>query len=194
MVGRVDWLLGDNPSALLEGATLVGLGLAVMAGLVARARATRRVESLSGIFLADAGTAALAWSVAAVIVFVGSIANVDGLRMPVLGILILGAGGCLAIVLARRWRHLTPTRSSAAAADRSRSGRPRLIATTWEIGLLGAAGGAFALYALTIGHATLAQPWGHPIHWIVALVGGVVGYAAGLSVATPRYSVRSKAT
>lgn len=192
IVRRVDWLLGGKPFAPLAGATLVGLAFALVAGLFARARSARRVDSVGRIVLADSGTAALAWAAAAAIVLGGSIANVDGLRMPFLSIIVLGSGGNLAFILARRWRHLTPTRSSAAAADASSSSRPRLIATTWEVGLAGAAAGAFALYALTIGHATLAQPWGHPIHWIVALVGGAVGYAAGLGLATPRYTVRSR--
>jgi len=35
----------------------------------------------------------------------------------------------------------------------------------------------------------VSHTWGHPVHWIVAAVGGVFGSAVGLSLMTPSCSV-----
>jgi hypothetical protein len=60
-----------------------------------------------------------------------------------------------------------------------------LVSTSWEMALLGGGAGGLLLYGVTVSHS-----WGHPIHWLVAGVGVAVGYAVGLVLATPRFTLR----
>lgn len=60
-----------------------------------------------------------------------------------------------------------------------------MVSTTWEVALLGAAAEGLLVYMATVSHG-----WGHPIHWLVAALGALIGYAVGLVAATPRYTMR----
>lgn len=111
----------------------------------------------------------------------GSLVEIDGFQVPIwLFAAIVVGGVCLAIVRLR-WERLGLASGPTPADDPIRSDRPRLVSTTWEMALLGAGVGGLLIYMATVSHS-----WGHPIHWLVAGLGALIGYAVGLVAATPR--------
>jgi hypothetical protein len=71
------------------------------------------------------------------------------------------------------------------ANDPSRTNHLRLVSTTWEVAIVGAGAGGLLVYMAGMSHG-----WGHPVHWLGAGLGVLIGYAVGLIVATPRYTLK----
>ncbi len=177
-------LLADEPLPVLEGVGLAAVSLALLLASVARGRSRQSVNRVARVYWGDVSRAGYIWAAATVVVLVGGLLEIEGLRIPIWLFLavVLGLAG-LAIVRLRWTREAIASRRLP-VDDPSRPGRARLVSTAWEVGTLGAGLGGLLVYAVSVSH-----DWGHPVHWLVAGVGVAVGYALGLIVATPRYTV-----
>ena len=113
--------------------------------------------------------------------------GVEGVGRPLwLVVALVGvafAGGLLAwrwraemATLANRYRPVTPT----GAPER------RIVSTAWEIGIMAAGGAGLLTYLGTADHR-----FGHPLHWVLAVVGVLLGYALGIGAVTPRVRLQS---
>jgi len=178
-------LLADEALPIVDAAGLIAVCLALILACVCRTRSQRAGSAVAQVFWRDASQAGYVWAGGIGVVLAGSLADVEGLRTPIWLVLALAAGlACLAIIR-YRWRRsaLRTERTSPEGANGHR--HRRLVSTSWEVGLLAAGIGGLLAYGAAIAHA-----WGHPIHWVVAGVGLAVGYALGVVVATPRFTVR----
>lgn len=181
-------LLADESLPILEGISLVAVSIGLILASFTRIQARRSGSRVAQLFWRDLSQAGYVWAGAMIVVLVGALGQVEGLRVPIWLLLTILAGlVCLPIARLRWARHAAAARSS--VDDSSRPERPRLVSTSWEIALLGGGVGGLVVYGAAVSHA-----WGHPIHWVIAGVGVAVGYAIGLIVATPRYTVRRGST
>jgi hypothetical protein len=141
------------------------------------------------VFWADGATIGITLAGALAGASVAAVAGVEGVGEPVwiaVGLVAVAAAAGLLLVrwrgqelgLAARRRPVTPT----AVPER------RLVSTSWEFGMLGAGIGGFGVYLLTAGHV-----FGHPIHWLVTVLGLSIGYAFGIGAVTPRFRVEARA-
>lgn len=182
-------LFADEPLPIIEASALVAVSIGLILASVARVKSTRPTGRVVQLFWRDASQAGYVWSATTIVLLFGALAEVEGLRTPIWLIMAVVVG-CFALAVVR----LRSVRSGSASAkptvdDPSRPERPSLASTSWEIALLAAGGGWLLVYGVTVSHA-----WGHPIHWGIALVGGAYGYAMGLTLATPRYTVGTRRT
>ena len=179
--------LADEPLPILEGIALVAVSLGLIVASVARARARRSINVIARMFWDDVGRAAYIWAAATVLVLVGALGNVEGLEVPVWLVLSIVVGAVCLLIVQRRWARLGLPADRTGSHDPSRPDRPHLVSTSWEIAILYAGGGGLLVYGVSVAHL-----WGHPIHWLVAGIGAAVGYAVGLIMATPRFTVRRR--
>lgn len=180
-------LLGDEPILLIEGIALVAVGIGLSLASLARSYSRRSGDRIAEIFWRDLSQAGYLWAGATVLLLFGAFGEVEGLRTPVWLVAAVIVGGVCLAVARLRWTRLGLAPARSPAPDASRPDRPRISSTTWEVATLSAGAGVLLVYGLTLSHG-----WGHPIHWLIALLGGAFGYAAGLALATPRYSVRAR--
>jgi hypothetical protein len=182
----VGTILADEPLPILEGIGLVAVSVGLILSSVARGRAQRPASRIAAVFWRDVSQAGFIWAGASIVVLIGAVAEIEGLRVPVWILVSTLVGlGCLAVARLRWMQHAGSERL---LEDRSRPESVRLVSTSWEVALIAAAGGGLLVYGATLSHS-----WGHPIHWLIAGIAAAVGYAVGLVVATPRYTVRSTA-
>ncbi|MEX1173219.1 MAG: hypothetical protein WEG56_11490 [Chloroflexota bacterium] len=181
----MDWLFADVGNAYVEGvgllAALIGSGIGTAAG----SRAGRSANPVIVMYWRDLSRAAYVWTGATGATVAGSLIGIEGLRMPALVIVEIVIAGVATLVAWRSW-HSDGLRLVDRLRDPAASGSSRrLESRAWEVGLLAAGIGGVVAYG-----ASVAHPWAHPMHWIIAVVGAGLGYAAGLVVATPRFVVR----
>ena len=178
-----------EPSAIDAARGYAGLAGLVLAALlvagvaIVRRRAKRREGSIVAVFWRDTGTILLVFAGTAGLVSAALVLSVEGLGSPV-WLLITGIGLLLiTAILAWKWnrevgglarsdRPLTPT----GAPER------RVVSSAWETGAVVAGVGGLLFYIATADHA-----FGHPVHWVLAVLGGLWGYAFGIGIATPRF-------
>ncbi len=178
-------LLSDEPLPILEGIALIGVSFGLIMASVARMRSQRPGSRVAQVFWRDVSQAGYIWAGATMVVLFGALGNVEGLRVPIwLSLAIVVGLACLVIARVRWDRHAAGS-GSLSLDDQSRPDRPRLVSTSWEVAVLGAGAGGLLAYGASVSHA-----WGHPIHWLVAAIGLAIGYAVGLTLATPRYTVK----
>lgn len=181
----MDRLLVDEPIAILEGVALMAVAIGLVLASLGRGRSANATSQVLKVFWRDASDAGYVWSAATMVLLAGALLQVEGVRTPVWLLLAVAAGG-VSLALARvRWQR--ERLGTATPDDVTRPDRPAVVSTTWEVGLLGAAAGALGVYIVSVSHS-----WGHPVHWAVALIGGALGYAVALMLATPRYTVRAR--
>jgi lipid-A-disaccharide synthase-like uncharacterized protein len=178
-------LLSDQPLLILEGIALAAAGIGLLLASVARDRSRQPGSRVAHIFWRDVSQAGFIWSGATIVILAGALLQVEGLRMPIWIFLAIVVGVVCLAVARIRWVRQGMASEHKRMDDPSRPDRPRLVATTWEFGILGAGVGGLLVYAVSASHV-----WGHPIHWLVAGVGVGIGYAVGLIVATPRYTLK----
>jgi len=181
----MEWMFVEPAPTAWPVAGLTVAGLATGAGLVARRRAAGLPGSVVEVFWRDAAT--IAYTLAAVLAVpsLAALVPVEGIGQPIW--IVVGSAASVAAVglLAVRWRGqglgaaprrrpLTPT----AAPER------RLIPTGWEIGMVVAGMAGLGTYLISAGHA-----FGHPIHWLIAVLGLLIGYAFGIGLVTPRFTL-----
>ena len=182
----MDWLLRDEPLAILEGLGLLALSVGLIVASTARGRSVRHADPIGRLYWRDLSDAGYVWAFTMGTTLVGAAAGIEGFSQPIWIVIILLAGSAGLFVARHHWRRDV----SASSSDNPGSPRltaPALASTSWEIAFTGAALGAFAVYAATVAHG-----WGHLIHWLIAGVGAGLGYALGLTVASPRYTVRRR--
>ena len=180
-------LLADEPVPVLEGIGLVAVSVGLILASFTRIQARRSGSRVAQLFWQDLSQAGYVWAGATIVVLVSGLGEVEGLRVPIWLLLAVLAGlACLPIARLRWARHAAPA-ARRSADDSSRPERPRLVSTSWEVAILGGGVGGLIADGAAVSHAS-----GHPIHWLIAGVGVAVGYAIGLIVATPRYSVRRR--
>lgn len=175
----------DQSWQTLNWIALLGVAIAIMLASLARSRIQRPGSRVAGVFWRDVSHAGYIWAAATFALLVGALEGIDGIRVP-LWLLLAMILGITSLLTARwRWRRLALEPERALAEDPARPDRPRLVSTTWEAAILGAGVAGLLVYMATVSHG-----WGHPIHWLVAGLGAVYGYAAGLILATPRYALK----
>lgn len=181
------WLFAEPAPVAWPIAGFTAAALVVVAAVTARRRAARLQGTVLEVFWADGATIGMTLAGVLAGASVAAIVAVEGIGQPVWILVGLVATiACGGLLLARwrtqelgpaaRRRSVTPT----AAPER------RLTSTSWEIGMLGAGIGGFGIYLLTAGHA-----FGHPIHWLVTVLGLSIGYAFGIGAATPRFRLEA---
>lgn len=178
-------LLADEPLPILEGIGLVAASVGLILASFTRIQSRRSGSPVAQLFWHDLSQAGYVWAGATIVVLVGGLGEVEGLRVPIWLLLALLAGLACLPIARLRWARHAAVAARRPVDDPSRPDRPRLVSTSWEVAILGSGVGGLLAYGAALSHA-----WGHPIHWLIAAVGVAVGYAIGLIVATPRYSVR----
>ena len=183
----MDWLLADGAQPVLGAAAATAAGLLAVGAFALRRRADRFDNSVLSVFLSDAGTVLGALAVTLAVVSAALAFGVEGVGTPLwLVVTVVGAaiaGGLLVwrwraelASQANRYRPVTPT----GAPER------RIVSTAWEIGIVAAGGAGLLTYMGTADHR-----FGHPLHWILAVVGVLLGYALGIGAVTPRFRLQS---
>ena len=176
--------LTDGPRLILDGIALLGVGIAIMLASVARSHSQRPGNRVAQVFWRDVSQAGFIWAAGTFAFMLGAVTGIDGLGVPS-WLLLANIVGIVGLVLARlRWRRLNLA-SDTQTDHPSGPDRPRLASTTWEVAILGAGAGGLLVYMASLSHS-----WGHPIHWLVAALGALLGYSVGLVAATPRYTLK----
>lgn len=178
-------LLADQPQPILEGIALLAVCAALILASVARTRSLRSADRVAQVFWRDVSQAGYIWAGAATTLLVSALLEIEGVRTPIWLVAALIVGMVCIVIVRLRWRRQGLVSERRQADDPSRPDRPRLVSTTWEVGILGAGAGGLLVYMVSASHS-----WGHPVHWLVAGLGVVVGYAVGLIIATPRYTLK----
>lgn len=178
-------LLADQPLQILEGISLLAVCATLILASVARARSAQSGNRVAQIFWRDVAQAGYLWASAVAALLVSALLEIEGIRTPIWLVLALAVGVVCIAIVRLRWRRQGLASEQTHADDPSRPDRSRLVSTTWEVALFGAGAGGLLVYLITVSHS-----WGHPIHWLVACLGIVFGYAVGLVVATPRYTLK----
>lgn len=181
----MDWLFVEPPPTAWPVAGLTLAGLTAAAGLVARRRATGLPGSVLEVFWRDAATVAFTLAAVLAVPSLAALVPVEGIGQPVW--ILVGAMASVAAIglLVVRWRS-----QGLGTAPRRRpvtpTGAPerRLISTGWEIGMAVAGLAGLGTYLISAGHA-----FGHPIHWAIAVLGLLIGYAFGIGLVTPRFTL-----
>ncbi len=183
----MDWLLADGAQPILGVAGATAAGLLAVGAFVLRRRADRSDNSVLAVFLSDAGTVLGALALTVAVVSAALALGVEGVGRP-LWLVLTGVGSAIAGgLLVWRWRGELATQ-----ANRYRSVTPtgaparRIVSTAWEIAIVAAGGAGLLTYLGTADHR-----FGHPLHWILAVVGALLGYALGIGAVTPRFRLQS---
>lgn len=182
-------VLADQPIPIVEGLALVVASLGLILGSAAHVKSTQPASRIVRIFWGDVSHAAYLWAAATIILLLGALGQVEGLRMPIWLVVAVVVGSVALAMVRLRWVRWGPTWRSSTVHDPGRLQRRRVASTSWEMALLAAAAGALVTYGVTSSHT-----WGHPMHWGIALIGAAFGYVIGLALATPRYTVRTRGT
>lgn len=178
-------LFAEQALPVLEGIALLGVGIAIILSSAARSSSRRPGNRMAQVFWRDVSQAGFTWAIGTFALLVGSLVGFDGLGAPIWLVLAIIVGTVSLALVLLRWRRLRPAPEQSPADDPGRPDRPRLVSTTWEIGILGAGAGGLLVYIASLSHS-----WGHPIHWLVAGLGALFGYAVGLIAGTPRYTLK----
>lgn len=165
-----------------------GLGGGVLAALLAAGAAVlrrgdaRREGSVVAIFWRDTATILLVLAGTAGLASVALVLAVDGLGNAVwllaTGIALVAITGILVWKWKREVRRYARQRTVVPTGTPDR----RIVSSAWETGAVVAGVGGLLLYVATADHV-----FGHPIHWLLAVVGVLLGYAFGIGIATPRF-------
>lgn len=183
----MEWLLADGARPVLGVAGATVAALLALGAVALRRRADRFDNSVLSVFLGDAGTVLRSLAVAVAVVSAALALGVEGVGR-LLWLLVAFGGAAIAIgLLVWRWREELATQ-----ANRYRPVTPtggperRIVSTAWEIGIMAAGGAGLLTYLGTADHR-----FGHPLHWVLAVVGVLLGYALGIGAVTPRFRLRS---
>lgn len=183
----MELLLTDEPNAILESIGLIAVSLGLVLASSARVRMQREPRQIGRVFWHDVSQAGYVWAGATLVILLGALGKVEGLRAPVWLVAAILVGLACLVVARLRWLRHAAGASGQPVDEANPSDRLRLVSTSWEMGLLGAAAAGLVVYGATVSH-----DWGHPIHWLVAGIALAMGYAVGLVVATPRSAVRRR--
>ncbi len=181
----MEWLFADPPPIAWPIAGVTVSCLVLAAALTARRRAAQLGGTVLEIFWRDVATVGVTLAGVVAAPSLAAIVPVEGLGQPLWIAVAVAAVVVAAALLVGRWRS-----QELGAAARRRSVTPtgaperRLISTSWEIGMLGAGSSGFGTYLASAGHA-----FGHPIHWLIAGLGLLIGYALGIGAVTPRFTL-----
>lgn len=179
--------MSDQAQPILGVAGLTLAGVLAVGALMLRRRADRFEGSVLSVFLSDSGTVLGVLAVSVGLVSAALALGIEGVGRPLwLVIALIGiavAGGLLVwrwrgelATQAGRYRRATPT----GAPER------RIVSTAWEIAIVTAGGMGLLTYIGTADHR-----FGHPLHWILAVVGVLLGYAVGIGAVTPRFRLQA---
>jgi hypothetical protein len=178
-------LLADQRLPIIEGIALLAVCAALILAPVARTRSRRSGDRVAQVFWGDVGQAGYIWAGATTILLVSALLEVEGILTLIWLVLALTVGLVCIVIVRLRWRRLGLVSERTQTDDLSWPDRPQLVSTTWKVAILGAGGGGLVVYMVSVSHS-----WGHPIPWLEAGLGVVVGYVVGLIIATPRYTLK----
>lgn len=199
-------LLADQPSPILEGIVLLGVGLAILLASVARSRATRAANRVVQLFWQEVSKAGYIWAAVTTVLLGGAVAEVEGLRMPVWLVLALLTGVVTLVAARVRWhrqgleaavrdRTMSPARTVHASSRRlgrwPSSARPRERSSptpsAWHTRLVTPSTGSSPASVPDLGTPQRSS-WRHPASRSVAAPRSEVS-SAGASRSTPRLEV-----
>ena len=181
----MEWLFADPPPIAWS---IAGLGVSALvlgAALTARRRARRFEGTVLEVFWRDVATIFLTLLAVQAAPSLAAIVPVEGLGQPLWTVVGAGSVALLSALLLVRWRS-----QELSAAVRRRPVTPtaapqrRLISTSWEIGMVAAGVAGLVTYLVTADHV-----FGHPIHWLIAGLGLLIGHAFGIGIVTPRFTL-----
>lgn len=178
----MEWLLVDQPPIAWSIVGLTVSGMALVAGLAARGQATRREGSILEMFWRDVATIELVLAGVGAAPSLAGMVPIEGFGRPIWVVVAAAAVLVTAAQLVVRWR----SQELGRVARQRRvtpTGAPsrRLISTSWEVGVMGAGLTGLAMYIVSADHG-----FGHPIHWLIAALGLLIGHAIGIGAVTPR--------
>lgn len=183
----MEWLVRDQAQPVLGVAGLTLAGLLGVGALLLRHRADRFEGLVLTVFLSDAGTVLGVLAITLSLVSAALALGIEGIGRPLWLLIAIMALAISVGLLGWRWRGEFATQ-----ARRYRGVTPtgvperRVVSTTWEIGIVVAGGTALLTYLGTADHR-----FGHPLHWILAVAGMLLGYALGICATTPRFRLQS---
>lgn len=170
---------------ILEGFALIGVSLGLIAASVAGRRSRQPESRVAQVFWRDVSQAGYVWSGATMVVLFGGLGEMQGLRAPIWLSLAIVAGLVGLVITRIRWGRHGAASGRPSLDDQSRPDRLRLVSTSWKAAVVGAGAGGLLAFG-----ASVAQAPGYTIHWLVAAIGLAIGYALGLVMVTPRYTVK----
>lgn len=178
-------MFADPAPVIWAIAALTVSGLLLAVAWTARRRAAQLEGTVLEVFFRDVATITRTLSGVVAVPSLAAIAGIERIGQPLWIVISFATVLATAALLLIRWR-----RQELGPALRRRPVNPtgapqrRLISTSWEIGVVGAGLAGLATYLITAGHG-----FGHPIHWVIAALGLFIGYAFGIGVATPRFTL-----
>lgn len=183
----MEWLLASEPRPVLGAAVGTVAGLLLVSALALRHRIDSNRGTVQGVLMADTSSVLRVLGVTFAVLAVGLAFGVEGLGSPLWLALALFVALATGGLLARRWRGVAPARGGRQRRLNPIGAPDRTIASTaWEVGILVGGGAGLLTYLATVDHL-----FGHPPHWIIAVIGALLGYAAGIAAVTPRFRLQS---
>lgn len=183
----MEWLLADDAQPALGVAGLTLAGLLLLAAAVMRRRSRQFDGRVFSVFLGDAATVAAVLAVTLGGVSGAVALGIDGIGSPVWLLAVLVGLAAAAALLAWRWNgHLRGEPQRIGRMNPTGAPERRLVSTAWEIGIVVAGGAGLLTYIGSADHR-----FGHPLHWLLALVGVLTGYALGIGATTPRFRLQA---
>lgn len=183
----MEWLVSDQPQPVLGVAGLTVAGALAVGGLLLRRRADRFEGSVLSVFLSDAGTVLAVLAVTFALVSGALALGIEGIGSPLwLLIAAVGLAVCLALLVWRWLGEIAPQAGRYRRATPTGVPERRIVSSSWEIAIAVAAGAGLLTYLATADHR-----FGHPLHWILAVLGLLLGYAVGIGASTPRFRLQS---
>ncbi len=183
---RVEWLVSDQPQPVVGVAGLTLAGLLAVIGSLLRRRAERFEGTVLSVFVSDAGTVVSVLALTVALVSAGLALGVEGVGRPLWLLIAVMAVTVAAALLVWRWREFAPHVERYRRLTPTGVPERQIVSTTWETGIVVAGGAALLTYLGTADHQ-----FGHPLHWILAVVGLMLGYALGIGATTPRFRLQS---
>lgn len=175
-------LFADEPLPILEGIALAASSFGLILASASRMWSRRPGDPVEQLFWRDVSQAGYIWAAGTIVLQVGTLGEIEGLRVPIWLLLAMVAGVGLVAIAGTRWRGYVAL-SGRSSADAGEQEPRRLASTSWEVAMLVGGASGLLFYGLAISHS-----WSHPVHWLVAGIGVAIGYAIGLVAATPRYT------
>lgn len=181
----MEWLFADPRPIAWPIGGLAGSGLVLAAAMTARRRAAGTAGTVLEVFWREVATIGLTLAGVLAVTSLAAIVPVEGLGQPLWTVIAAASVAGVAALLIVRWR----SQGLGVAARRrpvTPTGAPerRLTSTGWEIGMAVAGVAGLVTYLATADHA-----FGHPIHWLIAGLGLLIGYAFGIGAVTPRFAL-----
>lgn len=186
----MDWLFAEPAPIASPIAGLTVIVLVAAASISARRRAGQLAGTVQEVFWRDVATIGLTLAGVVAVPSLAALVPVEGVGQPLWIVLAVISAIVVGVLLVVRWRS-QELGSPGSRRPITPTGAPKrqLVSTGWEIGTVGGGIAGLGTYLITEGHL-----FGHPIHWVIAVLGILVGYAVGIGAVTPRFRLQAPTT